>query len=177
LQKLENRSVSSSHDLTIVGEILEVIGDRQVEVLEQTPDLMRSWSDGLAESWSAADGAMEARIGFLEQTHAIDVILKTGGADEGHAALRKADVFQDETIELMLESGVFKARLEASDLHAEFVGANVLDAYQQLTKRFRPERDEYITASLALHASLQEFNGESDKLLAQFTNLEEFAGQ
>lgn len=48
-----------------VSEVLEALGDAQVDEIESDPEKPITWNSGLALKWAAADGGMESSIGFL----------------------------------------------------------------------------------------------------------------
>ena len=63
---------ASSERMSRLSTQLEVIGDGAVESLTRSPDQAISWNGGLATRWQAADGGMEANIGFLRQLYALE---------------------------------------------------------------------------------------------------------
>jgi hypothetical protein len=48
-----------------VSEVLEALGDAQVDEIESDPEKPITWNSGLSLKWAAADGGMESGIGFL----------------------------------------------------------------------------------------------------------------
>lgn len=81
---------------------LEVIGDGAVEALTQSPDQLISWNGGLATRWEAADGGMEANIGFLRQLYALEKMRSQGVTPTIREELKEATDFYQSAVDRML---------------------------------------------------------------------------
>lgn len=98
---------ASSERMSRLSTQLEVVGDGAVESLTQSPDQAISWNGGLATRWHAADGGMEANIGFLRQLYALEKMQSEGPTPAIQAEMKEATRFYQEAVDAMLGSGMF----------------------------------------------------------------------
>ena len=89
------------------GRLVEVVGDSQVEVIQNNPEQAFTWNGGLGKSWEAADGGMESNIGLLTALYHLqrcvtgaDIASCRAGIDEGLSFLKEAS-------DSMLATGLF----------------------------------------------------------------------
>ncbi|MFP6789226.1 MAG: methyl-accepting chemotaxis protein [Thalassolituus sp.] len=87
--------------------IAEEEGDAAVESIAADPSYPISWDTGLAEKWQAADGGMEASIGFFQQMYFLARMTSDGVSESLQAQLNEAISFQREAVKEMLASGLF----------------------------------------------------------------------
>lgn len=166
-------AASKSDELNM---IVEEIGDGSVEDLENSPNQEISWANGLSSYWDAADGAMEARIGYLQQIYATQLIVRDSSSS-AFALLKEADTFQDDAVAAMKASGLFARTVENNELSGEFTGQPLLIAYERIADRFRQVRDNYIAADSKVDKLLAEYTGLTTKLLNSLSEIEEIADQ
>lgn len=173
----ENNYLLTTKDADRINEIVEGFGDSNVEALESSPDEAMSWNSGLAKYWDAADGAMEARIGYLQQVYATQLLSSRHFDHGAEEILGAADIFQNEAIQMMIDSNMFNAKITAEDLNGRFVGQGVLDVYQVLATNYRSARDRFIRESAGATDALKKFGQATDKLLDRISVLEASADQ
>ena len=87
--------------------IAEEEGDAAVEAIAADPSYPISWDTGLAEKWQAADGGMEASIGFFQQMYFLARMTSEGVSAALQTQLNDAIAFQRAAVEEMLASGLF----------------------------------------------------------------------
>ncbi len=168
----ENNYLLASKDTNHINSLVEEFGDSTVESLEASPDDSITWNSGLSKYWAAADGAMEARIGYLQQIYATQLLSSKHFDHGAEQILGQADAFQNEAIQVMIESSLFNAKITADDLNGRYVGQSILDVYQTLTTNYRTARDRYIRESAGATDALKNFGSATDKLLDKITVLE-----
>lgn len=110
-----------------IGALVEEEGDAQVESLTANPTQMISWQSGLARKWHAADGGMEANIGFFRQLYFLEQIKSQGVRKDLLDELNQAIDFQKEAVDGLVETGLFNRAAPA-----EFGGLTLGELYQQL---------------------------------------------
>jgi methyl-accepting chemotaxis protein len=172
-----NAYVLASKDTDKINEIVEGMGDGNVENLESNPDQTISWNSGLSKYWDAADGAMESRIGYLQQIYGTQLLLDSRVDDGEERILSDADAFQDDAIQMMVDSGLFDVVIKEEDLDGRYVGQGLLEVYKTLTNNFRSARDRYIVAGAAAANALNDFSHCTEKMLERMSVLESLADQ
>ncbi len=60
------QAMADVDDFKMFLDLVEQVGDGELDKMAQTPDRNISWNSGLAERWEAADASMESRIALLE---------------------------------------------------------------------------------------------------------------
>ncbi|PJG57999.1 methyl-accepting chemotaxis protein [Aeromonas cavernicola] len=106
--ELDNKLRHNSDQMARLSTQLEVIGDNAIETLARFPDQIISWNSGLATRWEAADGGMEANIGFLRQLYALEKMRRQGANEAIRTELKEATDFYNAAVESMLETGMFE---------------------------------------------------------------------
>ena len=158
---------ASSERMSRLSTQLEVIGDGAVESLTLSPDQAISWNGGLATRWQAADGGMEANIGFLRQLYALEKMQSEGPTPAIQAELAQATRFYQEAVDGMLATGLFDVPGDG-----EFAGQSLSAQYRALqTDNARLIR-EWISALAAYQAQLARYERSADQLRLALVEIE-----
>ena len=140
---------SNFYEFQKLMELAEEIGDGAVEELEQAPDKALSWNGGLKEKWTAADGAMEAQIGMLQQNYYYERLIANEDETDSLNGLGDAETFLSNNMSRIIGHSTFKTQ-QASE--GKYKGMNCSSAletayehhHKDLTlavERFREYRD------------------------------------
>ncbi len=167
------RFTSITAEFVAFGRLIEIIGDGQVEVIENNPDQAFTWNGGLGKSWEAADGGMESNIGLLTALYHLqrcvagdDVQSCRAGIDEGLAFLTSAS-------STMLGTGAFDvacaddpATMMSTRYRAQFAkfSAQLEDFYLATTTR-RVADTQYQQTGLAFSTSVKELAQAGDVVM------------
>ncbi len=157
---------------------IEEIGDGQLDQFAGEPNEAISWNSGLAGYWIGADGAMEARIGFLHQLAlanrlADEALLAGADKREMAAELAAADRAQAAAVQMMHKSGIFEAPFKDPRFAEKFGDRPVCEVYEEVTKTYRVARDEYLSSQHALTTKFQDFQKQSRVAIEAVSSLEE----
>ncbi|QDV24259.1 methyl-accepting chemotaxis protein [Aureliella helgolandensis] len=150
---------------------IKEIGDGMLEDLALEPELALSWNTGIEKRWQGADGAMESRIGYLNQIRATQLIVDSLEPDIQRKQLIAADAMQDQATELMVNSGRYELPVGAVEDSPATQTQPILTEYMELTHRFRNARDLYIETHLALNDAVLQFSTDAKQLLARVQSL------
>jgi len=164
-----------------LGEQLEEIGDGAVEKIQSEPDTAISWNSGLATKWEAADGGMEASIGFLTQLYHVNRITADFPFEAEKMGLDEAIAFQTEAVNGMLDTGLFNGTIE----EGPFKGETYAAAYRaELKKHFEEmgtlvksytdfieAEHSYRVSAESLREVLEKIEGEGDQRVEQQASL------
>jgi hypothetical protein len=145
---------------------LEVIGDEAVESLTRSPDQAISWNGGLATRWQAADGGMEANIGFLRQLYALEKMQSEGPTPAIQAELAQATRFYQNAVDGMLATGQFDVPGDG-----EFAG-QMLSQYRALQADNARLIREWTTALSAYQNQLARYEHSADQLRLALVEVE-----
>jgi hypothetical protein len=154
-----------------VAEALEEHGDSQMEQLTQDPDAQFSWNGGLSQKWAAADGGMEASIGYLMQLHSLNELFAGADREKALYGLEKAISFHDDAMGEMFESGLFDVPA-GSDL---FGGGTLTEQYRKAYAEHRRLIDLYVDRFIKLEGVKEQYNKEADSVGLLVGELEELA--
>ncbi|MFB2862340.1 methyl-accepting chemotaxis protein [Aeromonas sp. MdU4] len=146
---------------------LEVVGDGAVETLTQSPDQPISWNGGLATRWEAADGGMEANIGFLRQLYALEKMRRQGISDAIKGELQDASEFYEGAVARMLATGLFDV-----DGSGEFSGHTLASQYRELLARHKQLLGNWLTALANYQAQQTIYEKSADGLQQQLIDVE-----
>ncbi|WP_033135663.1 methyl-accepting chemotaxis protein [Aeromonas finlandensis] len=146
---------------------LEVIGDGAVETLTQSPDQPISWNGGLATRWEAADGGMEANIGFLRQLYALEKMRRLGISDAINSELQEASDFYESAVSRMLATGLFDV-----DGSGEFSGHTLASQYRELLARHKQLLGNWLTALANYQTQQAIYEKSADQLQQQLIDVE-----
>ncbi|MBS4717700.1 methyl-accepting chemotaxis protein [Aeromonas dhakensis] len=150
--RLDQALRASSERMSRLSTQLEVVGDGAVESLTQSPDQAISWNGGLATRWHAADGGMEANIGFLRQLYALEKMQSEGLTPAIQSEMEEATRFYREAVDAMLASGLFDVPAEG-----EFAGQSLATQYRALETQYRALETEVQQLMVQWMAALGEY--------------------
>ncbi|MCP1268598.1 methyl-accepting chemotaxis protein [Aeromonas hydrophila] len=158
---------ASSERMSRLSTQLEVVGDGAVESLTQSPDQAISWNGGLATRWHAADGGMEANIGFLRQLYALEKMLSEGPTPAIQAEMKEATRFYQEAVDAMLRSGMFDVPGEG-----EFAGQSLATQYRTLQTEVQRLMVQWMAALSEYQGQLASYERSADQLKQQLVEVE-----
>ncbi|WP_323955737.1 methyl-accepting chemotaxis protein [Aeromonas caviae] len=158
---------ASSERMSRLSTRLEVIGDEAVESLTRSPDQAISWNGGLATRWQAADGGMEANIGFLRQLYALEKMQSEGLTPAIQAELAQATRFYQDAVDGMLATGQFDVPGDG-----EFAGQMLSTQYRALQADNARQIREWTTALSAYQNQLARYEHSADQLRLALVEVE-----
>ncbi|QJT16480.1 methyl-accepting chemotaxis protein [Aeromonas sp. 1805] len=158
---------ASSERMSRLSTQLEVVGDGAVESLTQSPDQAISWNGGLATRWHAADGGMEANIGFLRQLYALEKMQSEGPTPAIQAEMKEATRFYQEAVDAMLGSGMFDVPGEG-----EFAGQSLATQYRTLQTEVQRLMVQWMAALSEYQGQLVNYERSADQLKRQLVEVE-----
>ncbi|MFQ2282096.1 methyl-accepting chemotaxis protein [Aeromonas dhakensis] len=157
--RLDQALRASSERMSRLSTQLEVVGDGAVESLTQSPDQAISWNGGLATRWHAADGGMEANIGFLRQLYALEKMQSEGLTPAIQAEMGEATRFYREAVDAMLASGLFDVPAEG-----EFAGQSLATQYRALETEVQQLMVQWMAALGEYQRQLTSYEQSADQL-------------
>lgn len=157
---------STVDDIVEVGALVEEVGDAQVEVLVQDPGRQISWRGGLAQKWDAADGGMEANIGFFRQLYFLEQIRNRGPAPALIKELDTSLAFQRDAVDALVATGLFTDKAPA-----RFGDVALGLLYQQLCQQHASNIANTLTALKTMQQLMENYRRASDELARQFVLL------
>ncbi|WP_324040224.1 methyl-accepting chemotaxis protein [Aeromonas dhakensis] len=157
--RLDQTLRASSERMSRLSTQLEVVGDGAVESLTQSPDQAISWNGGLATRWHAADGGMEANIGFLRQLYALEKMQSEGLTPAIQAEMEEATRFYREAVDAMLASGLFDVPAEG-----EFAGQSLATQYRALETEVQQLMVQWMAALGEYQRQLTSYEQSADQL-------------
>ncbi|WP_273766344.1 methyl-accepting chemotaxis protein [Aeromonas hydrophila] len=158
---------ASSERMSRLSTQLEMVGDGAVESLTQSPDQVISWNGGLATRWHAADGGMEANIGFLRQLYALEKMQSEGPTPAIQAEMKEATRFYQEAVDAMLGSGMFDVPGEG-----EFAGQSLATQYRTLQTEVQRLMVQWMAALSEYQGQLVNYERSADQLKQQLVEVE-----
>ncbi|AXB01243.1 MULTISPECIES: methyl-accepting chemotaxis protein [Aeromonas] len=158
---------ASSERMSRLSTRLEVIGDEAVESLTRSPDQAISWNGGLATRWQAADGGMEANIGFLRQLYALEKMQSEGPTPAIQDELAQATRFYQDAVDGMLATGQFDVPGDG-----EFAGQMLSTQYRALQADNARLIREWTTALSAYQNQLARYEHSADQLRLALVEVE-----
>ena len=164
---------SSGLDKTVaqiveIGEVVEEVGDSQVETLVQAPTQTISWEGGLQRKWDAADGGMEANIGFFRQLYFLEQIKRQGPKAELLKELNDSIAFQQEAVDGLLATGLF-----AIAAPQNFGSASLGDTYQRLFDQHKQQIQLTLDALVQMQKQQKEYRENTAALISALNNLQQ----
>ncbi|MBL8808961.1 MAG: hypothetical protein JNM43_02190 [Planctomycetaceae bacterium] len=148
-----------------VSEHLEVIGDSQVESLEGNPDTAFTWNGGIGVRWAAADGGMEASIGFLTQLYYLEQLNAGHNVNDAMKEIQEARAFHREAMDSMLATGTFDVAFTNEDLGGQYAGQKMADVCRSQFDESAAAMDDYIAAYQKMQSAKSEYLNVSTELL------------
>ncbi|HDZ8834690.1 TPA: methyl-accepting chemotaxis protein [Aeromonas dhakensis] len=165
--RLDQALRASSERMSRLSTQLEVVGDGAVESLTQSPDQAISWNGGLATRWHAADGGMEANIGFLRQLYALEKIQSEGLTPAIQNEMEEATRFYREAVDAMLASGLFDVPAEG-----EFAGQSLATQYRALETEVQQLMVQWMAALGEYQRQLTSYERSADQLKKLLVDVE-----
>lgn len=150
-----------------IGEIVEEHGDRAVEELVQKPTKAISWKGGLQRKWDAADGGMEANIGFFRQLYFIEQIKRHGPQDELIKELDDSIAFQKDAIDALASTGLFNVPAPE-----RFGNRSLGDAYIALFAEHSANVRQLVTHFKAMQTAQEVYELAADDLMQSLEQLQ-----
>ncbi|MGS3180125.1 methyl-accepting chemotaxis protein [Aeromonas dhakensis] len=157
--RLDQALRASSERMSRLSTQLEVVGDGAVESLTQSPDQAISWNGGLATRWHAADGGMEANIGFLRQLYTLEKMQSEGLTPAIQSEMEEATRFYREAVDAMLASGLFDVPAEG-----EFAGQSLATQYRALETEVQQLMVQWMAALGEYQRQLISYEQSADQL-------------
>lgn len=160
-----------------ISELLERIGDAQVDEMAATPDKAVTWNTGLSRRWDAADGGMESSIGFLTQLFYLEQL--TAGQDPVRCRkeIENARTFHREAMELMLATGSFDANFSATDADGEYEGRSMSEVCRSEFSSVCKTMDDYIASFQKVQSAKGQYNSLADAAVTAIEQIEVDAEQ
>ncbi len=165
--RLDQALRASSERMSRLSTQLEVVGDGAVESLTQSPDQAISWNGGLATRWHAADGGMEANIGFLRQLYALEKMQSEGLTPAIQSEMEEATRFYREAVDAMLASGLFDVPAEG-----EFAGQSLATQYRALETEVQQLMVQWMAALGEYQRQLISYERSADQLKKLLVDVE-----
>ncbi len=165
--RLDQALRASSERMSRLSTQLEVVGDGAVESLTQSPDQAISWNGGLATRWHAADGGMEANIGFLRQLYALEKMQSEGLTPAIQSEMEEATRFYREAVDAMLASGLFDVPAEG-----EFAGQSLATQYRALETEVQQLMVQWMAALGEYQRQLTSYEQSADQLKKLLVDVE-----
>ncbi len=151
-----------------IGEIVEEVGDSQVEVLIKAPRQAISWESGLQRKWDAADGGMEANIGFFRQLYFLEQIKRQGPQAALVKELHDSVAFQQEAVNGLVATGLF-----TMPAPAHFGTQTLGDSYLQLFDRHKQQIQGTLDALLLMQQQQTRYQQQSALLVNALQNMQQ----
>ena len=167
----KQRLDESAERLVSLSEAVEEQGDQAMEKLADS-DISLSWSSGLEQRWMAADGAMEASIGFYRQLHILEKMISAGVSQPLKESLQEATSFLNNGRDSIVASHYLDIPAPA-----EFGDQSMALAYSQLVDEHNRNLSQNINSLTELQQALKRFNQDSSQLLQSLGEVEEQADQ
>lgn len=124
---------------------VEEMGDSQIEILRNNPDVALSWNGGLEEKWTSADSGMETSIELLSRFFYYQRLVSIDANEDPQMFLKD--------LEAALENlQATAAELAASPfMQAQFPGSSTQTSYADILQQFISQHEEdFVTAVEAL---------------------------
>lgn len=151
-----------------IGEIVEEVGDSQVETLIKAPRQLISWEGGLQRKWDAADGGMEANIGFFRQLYFLEQIKRQGAKDILVKELNDSIAFQQEAVDGLIATGLF-----AIPAPRKFGDGTMGDTYQRLFDQHKQQIASTLQVLVTMQAEQAQYRLRSKELVAALEQMQQ----
>jgi methyl-accepting chemotaxis protein len=149
---------------------IEDVGDGAIESYGQNASRQTAWGTELEERWQAADGAMEARIQYLQQLYYLEE-MRTGHTDmEGpRIEIDKALVWQEEATTRMLTTSLFD---DPADVEG-YEGMTLAQVYASMFETHKILLADYIAELEAFRKADQAYEEATDSFLVALDDVED----
>ncbi|OYP28416.1 methyl-accepting chemotaxis protein [Rhodopirellula sp. MGV] len=165
----------ASAELVRISDVLESVGDQQVELLKKSPNEPITWSGDVEQRWVAADRGMECSIWVLTQLYHFSRFLGGGETSDCRQAIIDAQEEHNKAIKEMFASGSFDILLSAEELDGKYQGQRLSDVYRNAVNHFRAALGSAFEKKIELVKMQEKYNLAATTLLGFVEELEEEA--
>ena len=141
-----------------VSEVMEALGDAQVDEIESEPEKPITWNSGLALKWAAADGGMESSIGFLTQLFFLEQLTAGQDPERCRKEIEDSRAFHSDAMNEMLATGTFDKNFAADQLDGKFDGQRMSDVCRAEFAKVTTLMDQYINSYLKLQETKTKYD-------------------
>lgn len=159
-----------------LSEYMEEVGDREIEKLATNSEQKISWKGGLEAKWHAADGGMEASIGYLTQMYYLEQMFSGANIRTCKSRIDAALDFQQKAIAKLFATGILDQPIPPhvlQDVH----GKTVADVYREM----HDKNVQYIGELIDIYNQLQStrtiYQAKADQVLELMSVLENEADE
>jgi methyl-accepting chemotaxis protein len=158
-----------------VSEVLEALGDAQVDEIESDPEKPITWNGGLQLKWAAADGGMESSIGFLTQLFFLEQL--TAGQDPARCRKEIEDsrAFHTDAMNEMLATGTFDRNFTADQLEGKYDGQRMSDVCRAEFAKVTTLMEQYISSYFTLQETKKKYDAAAAIAVAETEKVEGLA--
>lgn len=158
-----------------VSEVLEALGDAQVDEIESDPEKQITWNNGLSLKWAAADGGMESSIGFLTQLFYLEQLTAGQDADRCRKEIKDSRSFHADAMNEMLATGTFDRNFTTEQLEGKFDGQRMSDVCRAEFVKVTTMMDHYISSYLALRETKKNYDAAAVATVEETERIENLA--
>ncbi|MDH5546333.1 MAG: methyl-accepting chemotaxis protein [Gammaproteobacteria bacterium] len=143
--------------------LAEEYGDGQVEALRRQPNRALSWKGGLAEKWSAADGAMESQIALLQRQYYYQRLAAYEPPDEILPKLSDTLKWLQETTGELTGLSAFRATVNE--------GPHKGQRYNTIIKKYMSQHETEFTQAVQSFLSFSEARKRYTEVASEYLDL------
>jgi hypothetical protein len=158
-----------------VSEVLEALGDAQVDEIESDPEKPITWNSGLALKWAAADGGMESSIGFLTQLFFLEQLTAGQDPERCRKEIEDSRAFHSDAMNEMLATGTFDKNFTADQLDGKFDGQRMSDVCRAEFAKVTTLMDQYINSYLKLQETKKSYDAAAQVAVDETEKVESLA--
>ena len=158
-----------------VSEVLEAIGDAQVDEIESDPEKPITWNSGLSLKWAAADGGMESSIGFLTQLFFLEQLTAGQDPERCRKEIEESRAFHSDAMNEMLATGTFDKNFAADQLDGKFDGQQMSDVCRAEFAKVTTLMDQYVASYLQLQEKKKKYDTAAAIAVAETEKVEGMA--
>ncbi len=158
-----------------VSEVLEALGDAQVDEIESDPEKPITWNGGLQLKWAAADGGMESSIGFLTQLFFLEQLTAGQDPDRCRKEIEDSRAFHTDAMNEMLATGTFDRNFSADQLEGKFDGQRMSDVCRAEFAKVTSLMEQYIASYLTLQEEKKHYDSAASIAVAEIEKVEGLA--
>lgn len=158
-----------------VSEVLEALGDAQVDEIESDPEKPITWNGGLQLKWAAADGGMESSIGFLTQLFFLEQLTAGQDPDRCRKEIEDSRAFHTDAMNEMLATGTFDRNFTPDQLEGKFDGQRMSDVCRAEFAKVTTLMEQYISSYLTLQETKKKYDAAASIAVAETEKIEGLA--
>ncbi|MFO1003625.1 MAG: hypothetical protein U0936_25105 [Planctomycetaceae bacterium] len=158
-----------------VSEVLEALGDAQVDEIESDPEKPITWNGGLQLKWAAADGGMESSIGFLTQLFFLEQLTAGQDPERCRKEIDDSRAFHTDAMNEMLATGTFDRNFSADQLEGKFDGQRMSDVCRAEFAKVTTLMEQYISSYLTLQETKKKYDAAAAIAVAEIEKVEGLA--